>query len=214
MKGPGDAISDLSRQVEQLALALRSTQQKALSLDQMSAPPRIGLHGQFEHFDPGHQALAVKLPGEPHIHWYPLSYYDGEWLPIPGQQVMITRTRRGAPARAAGPRPRAPEPHIVRGTRSSAAGILGSPRIIGFGERGTAIPPAPVETLQVVAYDYRNRTLQVHRSGQPHCTLRLPPGFERFYDPDIRHGQRVRCRVIDVYPGRYYVPLRFERDEP
>ena len=187
-------IADLQGHVKRLEQALKACTKKALDPDALIAPPRLTLRGIFMGFDEETQTLEVRMPGEPDDYYYPLSHYDGEWLPIPGQQVIITRSSRGAP---------------LWGRRSRAGKAASNtwPRIIGFSRYGASIPPAPVLSYKVEEYDCSTRALRVRAASGEELQLTLPETFDDLYDPDIRFGEVLHFRVIDVFPGRYYIPI-------
>jgi hypothetical protein len=194
-------IDLLVSQIKQLERSLQKVASKALDIEPLIAAPRLTLHGFFVGFHADTQTLEIRIPGESEHYFYPLSHYDGEWLPIPGQQVIVTRSSRGAPLW--GLRTREHE------NTTSATW----PRIIGFTRGGQSIPPAPVASLKVIEYNCAERTLRLRSAADEELVLTLPGAFDAIYDPDIRFGQVLHFRMIDVFPGRYYIPIQLPGEE-
>ena len=70
-----------------------------------------------------------------------------------------------------------------------------------------AIPAAPIRSFRVVGYNYEQGVLQLKGHGDERIQLSLPKNFAEYYDPNLRYGDILHYRVIDVMPGQYFIPL-------
>jgi hypothetical protein len=192
----------LSSELDEISRTVRTLKKRMLSTEKLAATPRNFLWGIFEDFDAETQTIRVRIGSD--LVFYPLSYYDGEWLPMPGQAIIVAMTRRGAPQRARLARSQ------VRGGGADVA--VCAPRIIGFTRRGIAIPGAPVLQCRVEEYVPEERFVVVRNAAGKRWTMRLPERYASIYDPDLRHAQVLAFRVIDVPPTKYFIPLEPEQN--
>lgn len=177
---------------------LAKLREQSLNNDQIAAPPRIYLRGYYESFDPLDQTLQIQISGS--TEHYPLSCYNGAWLPMPRQQVVITRTHGFAPARSAMDFDGAED-------ADRRARERGAPQITAFAAHGKAIPEAPRVRYSVEGYSPREGQLRLRDTAAQVQFLKMPEEFARYYNPDIRNGQTMEFRIVRVPPKRYFIPL-------
>lgn len=195
MKNKSDQILKALKRVEQ---HLNRIRRQALNFSELSAEATIFLRGRFVNFSLDNQSLTISLDGEQVQ--YPLSYYESQWLPMPGQEVTVTRSASGAPKRAFYREESAME-------NDEPITTTGSPLIRGFGRGGMSIPPAPTRLYRIKRYLYKTKQLRLIDGSRSEVTLSLPEEFSTYYQSRFVSGDPMLFRIIDIPPGQFFVPL-------
>ena len=165
--------------------------------------PEISLRGTFVDYLEREQALKIQI-GHNAV-FYPLSYYDGAWLPMPHQQVQISLTSEELPQRAMS--------DSNRGIRASIPDDA-APVITAYGRNGRAIPPAPRIKLKVDSYNPAEGVLVGIDAGGYRQELMLSEEFHSLYDSDFAYGQKVAFRRVSIPPRDYFVPISLANVSP
>lgn len=171
-----DESADQIRQaVASISADLRTIQRQG-GQGQLTPGPRFHLGGQFRGFDAERQSLQVRIHND--TYHYPLTQYDGAWLPFPNTSVLIF-------------------------SEDTTEGMR--PLLVAIDRGGRRIPPAPLIAMTVKALHPVQGLVTVHHPDWGMVRLNAPAGMLTAHSPKL--GGLLHCRVVEALPHYYFVPM-------